>query len=176
MQSNFDQPTPAPRLAPAMISLIVIIAIALIAGITYVVTQGNDTVSVVQTKSASTTGATDTTDSTNTTTSDATSTTSSSTYNDGSYTATASFDTPGGPESVTVTVTLVDDIVKNVSTTGSATHGDSAQYQSVFLANYESYVSGKSIDDISLSRVAGASLTSDGFNSAIAEIKRDALS
>jgi hypothetical protein len=71
---------------------------------------------------------------------------------------------------------LADGKVTTVSTTGSATGGNSAQYQSMFLSSYEDLVEGKSIDSISLSRVSGSSLTSNGFNAAIEEIKRDALS
>lgn len=101
-------------------------------------------------------------------------TTSVRTFKDGTYTATGSYSTPGGRESVTVTVTLKSDIVTEVNTTGSATRGDSAEYQSAFLSGYKSQVVGKSISSISLSRVAGSSLTSDGFNKALDSIENDA--
>jgi uncharacterized protein with FMN-binding domain len=101
-------------------------------------------------------------------------TTSVRTFKDGTYTASGNYSTPGGRESVTVTVTLKNNIVTDVNTTGSATRGDSAEYQSAFLSGYKSQVVGKSINSISLSRVAGSSLTSDGFNKALDSIENDA--
>lgn len=97
-------------------------------------------------------------------------------YTDSTYTATGSYETPGGTESIEVTLTLADGTVQSVNAVGSASGGDAGEYQSQFLASYEPMVVGKSINDISLSRVAGSSLTSNGFNQAIEEIKRDAVS
>ena len=99
---------------------------------------------------------------------------SASDYADGTYTATGSYSIPDGGETVTVTVTLVDEVITTVSTTGSASGGTSSQFQSRFLSSYSSQVVGKSIDELSLSRVAGSSLTSEGFNAAIEEIRTDA--
>jgi hypothetical protein len=95
-------------------------------------------------------------------------------YTDGTYTATGSYSTPGGSESITVTVTLSRDVVSTVSATGTATDGTASQFQAQFLSAYSSEVVGKSIDAVSLSRVAGSSLTSQGFNAAIQEIRSDA--
>ena len=63
---------------------------------------------------------------------------SSSTYADGEYTATGSYTTPGGRESVTVTLTLGNDVVTAVSVDGSAKQGDSLRYQSEFIENIAS--------------------------------------
>ena len=98
----------------------------------------------------------------------------SATYTDGEYTETGSYSTPGGTEDITVTLTLADDIVTAVSAKGSATSGNSAQYQSQFLSGYKANVEGKDVDTISLSRISGSSLTSDGFNKALEAIKADA--
>ncbi len=100
--------------------------------------------------------------------------TSTRTFKDGTYTASGNYSTPGGKESVTVTVTLKNNVITEVSTTGSATRGDSAEYQSAFLSGYKSQVVGKPISDVSLSRVAGSSLTSNGFNKALDAIENDA--
>ena len=106
-------------------------------------------------------------------TGETTDTVSSSTYADGEYTATGSYTTPGGRESVTVTLTL-DDVVSAVSVDGSAEQGDSLRYQSEFIENIASQVVGVAIDDLDVSKVAGSSLTSSGFNDAISQIAAEA--
>ncbi|HMR47695.1 MAG TPA: hypothetical protein PKE40_00480 [Arachnia sp.] len=111
------------------------------------------------------------------TTNDATTETeadSSSAYADGEYTASGSYTTPGGRESVTVTVTLVDDVVTALTVDGSAERGDSLRYQSEFIENIASEVVGVAIDDLDVSKVAGSSLTSGGFNDAISRIAAEA--
>ena len=99
---------------------------------------------------------------------------SSSTYADGEYTATGSYTTPGGRESVTVTLTLGNDVVTAVNVDGSAKQGDSLRYQSEFIENIASQVVGVAIDDLDVSKVAGSSLTSSGFNDAISQIAAEA--
>ncbi len=166
------------RINPAVISIIVIVLIAIAAGAVYAANNSSKSTSdatsetPMQTQSTNTSSSTDTT----TSTTPATDTTSSHTYTDGSYTATGSYTTPGGTESITITVTLSGNSVSDVSAKGSASRGDSGEYQSRFLSGYKSQVVGKSIDSISLSRVAGSSLTSNGFNSALTKIRSEALS
>jgi hypothetical protein len=70
---------------------------------------------------------------------------SSATYTDGTYTAEGTYQTP-----------------------------ESQQYQSQFIGGISDVVVGKDIDTLSVSRVAGSSLTSSGFNEAIDEIKSEA--
>ena len=105
---------------------------------------------------------------------DATDATSSSTYADGEYTASGSYTTPGGRESVTVTLTLDDDVVTALTVEGSAEQGDALRYQSEFIENISSEVVGVAIDDLDVSKVAGSSLTSGGFNDAISQITAEA--
>lgn len=97
-------------------------------------------------------------------------------YKNGTYTATGTYRTPENEEQITVTVTLVNDKVADVSATISATNPDSRRYQTLFLANYKQLVVGKSIDSLHLSQVSGSSLTSAGFNDAISQIKTQAVS
>ncbi len=156
---------------PVIMSIIVVVILAVAGGVVYAATRGEE-----NTTSTTTSHTTSQPADTTTSSSPGAASSADSTYADGTYTATGSYSTPGGSESVTVTATLASGNVTSVTTTGSATGGNSAQYQSQFLSNYESQVVGKSIDEISLSRVAGSSLTSAGFNAALAEIKRDALS
>lgn len=166
--------SPQRRINPAVISIIVIVLIAIAAGAAYAANSKNQSASVsneTQTQTQPTT-----TTSTDTSTTPATDASSSHTYNDGNYTATGKYTTPGGTESISVTITLAGDTISSVSAKGSASRGDSVQYQSKFLSGYESQVVGKDIDSVSLSRVSGSSLTSNGFNAAIEKIKDEAVS
>jgi len=100
----------------------------------------------------------------------------SGSYADGTYTAEGSYATPESVETITVTVTLQDDIVTDVEVTGDPQKRESEQYQSQFIGGIADVVEGQDIDDIQVSRVAGSSLTSGGFNEAIETIKSEAAS
>jgi uncharacterized protein with FMN-binding domain len=115
-----------------------------------------------------------TTESTETDTSDAAATTGS--YTDGSYTASAEYTSPGGTETVEVTVTLADGVITEVEAVGDGDNPNSKRYQGEFSDGIADVVVGKSIDEISVDKVAGSSLTSAGFNDAIDEIKAEAAS
>ncbi|MHD0330680.1 hypothetical protein ACY18M_17150, partial [Proteus mirabilis] len=52
--------------------------------------------------------------------------------------------------------------------------GESREYQAKFASGFKTLVVGKKIDEVSLSRVAGSSLTSGGFNAALADIESQA--
>jgi len=168
------QPNQSKRLSPAIISIIVIALLAVAAGTVYFVSNKETATETTQSTTTETTPET-VTDETETAET-GTAAEASSEYTDGSYTETGSYSTPGGTETLTVTATLEGGIVKSVSATGSAKNGNSKQYQSEFLSAYQSKVVGKSVDEISLSRVAGSSLTSTGFNKALEAIKADATS
>ena len=99
---------------------------------------------------------------------------SGSAYTDGTYTADGSYQTPESVEKISVTVTLQDDVITAVSVSGNPQKRESEEYQSKFIGGISSEVVGKSIDEISVSRVAGSSLTSGGFNQAIETIKAEA--
>jgi len=102
--------------------------------------------------------------------------TATTTYKNGSYSATGNYNTPGGRESITVNLTVSNDVVTTVSVSLSGIDDTSREYQSAFANGYKQYVVGKKIDAISLSRVSGSSLTSGGFNAALATIKAQARS
>ena len=95
-------------------------------------------------------------------------------YEDGTYTAEGTYSTPESVETITVTVTLESDIITAVEVTGNPSKPESKVYQGKFIGGISEEVVGKDIDDISVSRVAGSSLTSSGFNAAIESIKDDA--
>ena len=95
-------------------------------------------------------------------------------YTDGTYTAEGSYATPESVETISVTVTLESDVITAVEVSGDPQARESEQYQSKFIGGISDAVVGQDIDDISVSRVAGSSLTSGGFNKAIEDIKSQA--
>lgn len=98
----------------------------------------------------------------------------SSTYADGTYTATGSYVSPGGQESVEVELTLTGDVVTDVTVTSLAVNPNSERYQGEFVDGIADVVVGVAIDDLNVSKVAGSSLTSGGFNDAVEQIKAEA--
>ncbi|MFK4762946.1 hypothetical protein ACI3KS_18610 [Microbacterium sp. ZW T5_45] len=122
-------------------------------------------------------------DAEDTTSSDSTSSSSSSSstdsgssteYADGTYTADGSYQTPESVEEISVTLTLADGVVTDVEVTGDPQARESQQYQSQFIDGIADEVVGVALDDLNVSRVAGSSLTSGGFNEAVASIKEQA--
>lgn len=95
-------------------------------------------------------------------------------FTDGEYELTKRYATPEGTESIKVTVSLDDDVITDVEITASMKDREAAEHQGDFLADYKQHVVGKPISSLSLSRVAGASLTTRAFNSAIQVIREDA--
>lgn len=96
-------------------------------------------------------------------------------YADGDYSATGEYQSPGGSESIEVDVTLENDVVTSVTVVGNATAGNPLRYQTEFEEGIADEVVGVDIDELSVDKVAGSSLTSDGFNDAIEKIKADAV-
>jgi uncharacterized protein with FMN-binding domain len=101
---------------------------------------------------------------------------STGSYTDGTYTEDAEYTSPGGTEQIEVTVTLADGVITEVEVVGDGDNPNSKRYQGEFADGIGDVVVGKSIDEISVDKVAGSSLTSSGFNDAIEEIKADAAS
>ena len=95
-------------------------------------------------------------------------------YKDGAYTATGDYDSPAGPEQIQVNLTLKGGIIESSDVVSEAQDSRSSSYQARFISGYQQYVTGKSIDDVTLSKVSGSSLTPQGWNDAIAKIKAEA--
>ena len=95
-------------------------------------------------------------------------------YKDGTYNANANFQTPDGIDGITVKLTISNNVITNVSADTSATSCVSRQYDDAFPSNIKMKVVGKNVNDVQLDRTAGASLTSDGFNKALDEIRQNA--
>jgi len=119
---------------------------------------------------------TNTTSDSSTTETPAANTTNNTTYKDGTYTATGSYQSPAGEQSIDVSVTLQNGVVTDSNVTSKATDDEAHDYQEAFISGYKQYVSGKKIDSISISRVSGSSLTSTGFNNALKQIESQAKS
>ena len=100
--------------------------------------------------------------------------TGSGAYADGTYRADGSYQTPESVETISVTVTLQDDVITTVDVVGDPQKRESEQYQGEFIGGIAEVVEGQDIDEIQVSRVAGSSLTSGGFNEAIEQIKAEA--
>lgn len=150
----------APRRVRASAALTAAAGIALLAGCTPTASEAEEP-EATPSESSGSTG------------SDA-ATSGSGTYADGTYTAEGSYATPESVETITVTVTLEDDIVTDVEVTGDPQKRESQQYQSQFIGGIADVVVGEDIDDLQVSRVAGSSLTSGGFTEAIDAIKSEA--
>lgn len=102
-------------------------------------------------------------------------TTSSGSYKDGQYSTTIHYGVPhGGSNSITVNLTVKDGAVTAVSTANSYQDGESGMYIDSFKSGLSGAVVGKSLGDLSISYVGGASLTSIAFNDALDTIRSDA--
>jgi uncharacterized protein with FMN-binding domain len=95
-------------------------------------------------------------------------------YKDGTYSAVGSYESPGGPDNLNVSVTLASGIITDATVTSGAHDSTSSHYQGIFISSYKNLVVGKNIDDVVLSKVSGSSLTSGGFNDALTKIKAEA--
>ncbi len=98
-----------------------------------------------------------------------------SSYKDGTYNAQASYRVPhGGSNTVSAQVTVAGGKVSDVTVNDSFTDGESESYVSGFESEIKSTVKGQSLADVSVSRVGGASLTSEAFNAVLDTIRNDA--
>ncbi|KQP97551.1 MULTISPECIES: FMN-binding protein [unclassified Rathayibacter] len=100
--------------------------------------------------------------------------TTDSAYADGTYDAEGTYTSPGGNESVGVSITLEGGVVTAVTVTPESENATGKQYQSRFASGISGEVVGKSLDELDVTKVSGSSLTSGGFNEAVETIKADA--
>lgn len=159
-------------------STLVIVAVVVLALVVSAAAKKEESVAQSDTTSqvASTTDTAteDTTDvSTTADTSNSTSTASSA-YKDGTYTSSDSYSSPGGIEGIDVSVTISNGVITAATIDQEANNHESEEYQDAFASSFKSKVVGKAIESLSLSRISGASLTTDGFNDALDEIRSQA--
>jgi uncharacterized protein with FMN-binding domain len=93
-------------------------------------------------------------------------------YRDGEYTARGWYG--GLPSHQDVTLTLDAGVVTAVSMTTPAENPTSLGHQQDFAEAVPDEVIGRDVDDVQVSRLAGASGCSEGFMDALAKIKADA--
>lgn len=96
-------------------------------------------------------------------------------YKDGTYSADGTYKSPIGTETVGVQLTLANGTVSAVEITEHPSNPNTRKFQGQFASGIADQVVGKSLDEIKVSKVAGSSLTSGGFNQAVEEIKTQAL-
>lgn len=95
-------------------------------------------------------------------------------YKDGTYSADGHYTSPNGEETVGVTLTLASGKISDVKIATHPTSANTQLFQNRFAGGIKDLVVGKSIDQLDVSRVAGSSLTSGGFNDAVEAIKKQA--
>lgn len=96
-------------------------------------------------------------------------------YEDGSYSADGKYTSPGGLQSVSVELTLEGGVISDLTVTPGAVDSQSKRFQADFAENVADQVVGKSLDEADVSVVASSSLTSEGFNAALAKIAEEAV-
>ncbi|WP_159701928.1 hypothetical protein [Arthrobacter sp. 18067] len=96
------------------------------------------------------------------------------TYKDGTYSADGTYTSPNGQETVGVELTLAGDTVSAVNITVHPSNPNTKKFQGEFAGGISAQIVGKSIDELNVSKVAGSSLTSGGFNDAVEQIKSQA--
>lgn len=143
-------------------------SIALLAGLTLV-----GALSACSTPAANGTDDT-TTDDTTTTEEDTDTGATGGAYADGVYESEGSYESPHGTETIGVEITLADNVITAVEITPNPTDPNVERFQGEFANGIADVVVGKNIDEISVDKVAGSSLTSGGFNDAITQIKDEA--
>lgn len=97
-------------------------------------------------------------------------------FADGTYTATGSYISPNGTETIDVEVTLTDNVISAVTVGTNPTNPTTSRFQMMFSGGIEAEVVGQRVDEVEVTRVAGSSLTGNGFTDALEQIKADALS
>ena len=99
---------------------------------------------------------------------------SGSVYQDGTYSADGTYVSPNGTETVGVGLTLAAGTVTAVNITQHPSNPNTRKFQGEFAGGIAAQIVGKSIDELNVSKVAGSSLTSGGFNKAVEKIKAEA--
>jgi uncharacterized protein with FMN-binding domain len=95
-------------------------------------------------------------------------------YKDGTYSAVGDYTYHSGPESITITITLANDIITDTTFKGVPNVAPSQKFMDMFAGGYKELVIGKDIDEVHLDKVSGSSRTPIGFNDALEKIKLQA--
>ncbi len=142
----------------------VIVALIVFAAIGFYVSQQNNAAPAMQETSTQSTAPA------------ASSAMTEGTYKDGTYSVTGNYVSPGGPRTLEVSVTLENGVITETETEVTATDATSKRFQEEFVEGYKATVVGKNIDEVTLTKVAGSSLSPKGFNDALTRIRAEAKS
>ncbi|GAA2530372.1 FMN-binding protein [Rarobacter incanus] len=93
---------------------------------------------------------------------------------DGSYSASGTYQSPGGTQQIEVAVTIKSGVISDVTVTPAGADATSTAYQKDFASHIADEVVGKSLADAKVTKVSGSSLTSQGFNAALEQIASQA--
>ena len=97
-------------------------------------------------------------------------------YKDGTYSVAGNYVSPGGPRTLNVKITLANGVISAAEVKATATDATSKRFQGEFVDNFKPMVIGKNIDEVTLTKVAGSSLSPKGFNDALSKVKTKAAS
>ncbi|MDQ0731696.1 FMN-binding protein [Arthrobacter sp. B1I2] len=95
-------------------------------------------------------------------------------YKDGTYSADGNYVSPNGTETVGVQLTLAAGKITDVQITQHPSNPNTRKFQGEFAGGIAAQVVGRNIDELDVSKVAGSSLTSGGFNQAVDKIRAEA--
>lgn len=95
-------------------------------------------------------------------------------YKDGNYSADGQYVSPNGEEKIGVTLTLNSGVVSDLKLTPYPSNPNTEKFQGQFISGVDAVVVGKNIDELNVTKISGSSLTGDGFNNAISQIKKEA--
>jgi type VI protein secretion system component Hcp len=134
----------------------------------YIQTSNTGTVTTGTGQTQTTTGTINSGSNTSTTNTGSETTTTNTTKQ-----VTASYVVPDGDtENLSITVLLTNGTISDISFSMNPTNNESREYFNKFKNSFpKSQVVGKTLNNVSLSRVGGASLTTNAFNKAIAGLR-----
>ncbi len=95
-------------------------------------------------------------------------------FTDGRYTQRGDYTSPGGASAVDVTLTLKSGVVTAMTVTPRAENPTAQSYESRFASGVNALTVGKKLTELNVTTVSGSSLTSQGFDKAIAAIEQRA--
>jgi cytoskeletal protein RodZ len=94
-------------------------------------------------------------------------------YTNGTYRTQSTYRTPEGTYVMDVTLVIANDSVTSASLSFDA-DGARSGYSKRFTSGYQNQVIGKNLEGLNLSRVSGASLTTNAYNNALNNIRSQA--
>lgn len=97
-------------------------------------------------------------------------------YADGTYSASGEYQAGGHTQMIDVELTIVDDVITSASVVNTPGDNVSANYQAGFDGVVKDEVENKKLDEADVSRLSGASLTSNAFNQMLESIRQQARS